>query len=452
MMENKGGRIVKIGVMGVGGGGCNAVDMMCEKGEGVEKGAENRTYAVFNDVKIIAANTDVQALEGSKAKEKLQLGPNLTKGQGAGGIPETGKNAAEESKVDIASAIDGLDMLFITAGMGGGTGTGAAAVVAEVAKSAGILTVGIVTKPFKFEAKKKQRYAEEGIDELKKHVDTLVVIPNQRLLEIAEEGDMTMDMFKKTNEVLIYAVGNLSMLITDRSYINVDFADVKTIMTNMGLAMFGFGSATGENAALSAVKEALSNPLLTDFTISGSTKMLLHFSGIEPSIIEFANAAQYLSDQLHEDGNLIWGASADKSADKVYVLIVAEATENVVETNVVPKCVRKVEASDQGKLFEDETKDKNKEDDFELIEMTTEIDIDALAPAAQNSVEEKLVFNIDKEKISTTDRFDDEIVVSETKIDLEDPTIPAYLRRSSQNKIAAKNTVEKVLDVDKKKL
>ncbi|HQN71875.1 MAG TPA: cell division protein FtsZ [bacterium] len=441
--------VVKIGVVGVGGGGCNAVDMMCDERDRINSGADGRNYSVFNNVLIIAANTDVQALEGNKAAEKLQLGPNLTKGQGAGGVPEIGKKAAEESKVDIATVIDGLDMLFITAGMGGGTGTGAAAVVAEVAKNSGILTVGIVTKPFDFEAKRKQRYAMEGMDALRQQVDTLVVIPNQRLLDIAEDSDMAIDMFKKPNEVLIYAVRNLSELITNKSFINVDFADVRQTMTNMGLAMFGFGSATGENAAINAVKEALNNPLLADFTISGSKKMLVHFGGAPTPMKEFASAAKYLTDQLHEDGDVIWGASVDEKADKVYALIVAEATEDTISTIDLPKSMKKVEASDQGKLFEvNEKPVEVQEQRSDFVEMD-EIEVDVLAPAAQNTGSrdnDEEVFNIDREKISATNVFDDEIIVTESKYNPEDTTIPAYLRYLNRNKQNEQAVTEKKLD------
>lgn len=436
--------MVKIGVMGVGGGGCNAVDMMCEERDKVNSGAAQQNYSVFNNVLIIAANTDVQALEDNRAQEKLQLGPDLTRGQGAGGVPEIGKKAAEESKIDIATVIDGLDMLFITAGMGGGTGTGAAAVVAEVARNSGILTVGVVTKPFDFEAKKKQRYAMEGMEALKSQVDTLVVIPNQRLLDIAEDGDMAIDMFKKPNEVLIYAVRNLSELITNKSYINVDFADVRQTMSNMGLAMFGFGSATGENAAINAVKEALNNPLLADFTISGSKKLLLHFGGAPTSMKEFSAASQYLTDQLHEECDVIWGASSDDSSNKVYALIVAEATEDTISRIDLPKTLKKVEPADQGRLFdatekkEDKVEENKVSGDSGFVELE-EIEVDVLAPAANRyNNEEEEIFNIDKENITKATGFDDEITVPEGKIyNPDDPTIPTYLRRNKINETAA---------------
>ncbi|HNW81268.1 MAG TPA: cell division protein FtsZ [bacterium] len=435
--------VVKIGVVGVGGGGCNAVDMMCEERDAFVNAENNGKYSVFNDVMIIASNTDVQALEGTRANVKIQLGPDLTRGMGAGGVPEIGRLAAEESKVSIAQSLEGLDMLFITAGMGGGTGTGAAAVVAEVARNMGILTVGIVTKPFNFEAKKKHRYAMEGMDALRKNVDTLVVIPNQRLLDIASDDDMTFDMFKKPNEVLIYAVRNLSELICNKSYVNVDFADVRETMKNMGLAMFGFGSATGEGAAINAVKEALNNPLLADFTISGSKKMLLHFGGAGTPMKEFADAVEFLSKQLHEDGDLIWGASMSESCDKVYALIVAEASEDAVSAaNIAPKVKSKIEARDQGTIFDMGKEDTAKSDSGELIDDQVEVIMEELAPAAKKEE----VFVIEKDKIVSASNLDDELDLHDGKnINLDDKNIPAYLRKAKNNESVIEKKVDKLV-------
>lgn len=439
--------VVKIGVIGVGGGGCNAVDMMCEERDNVS--ATGSGYSVFNDVLIVASNTDVQALEGTKANVKIQLGPDLTKGMGAGGVPEIGRLAAEESKVSVAQAIDGLDMLFITAGMGGGTGTGAAAVVAEVARNMGILTVGIVTKPFNFEAKKKHKHAIDGMEALRKNVDTIVVIPNQRLLDIANDDDMALDMFKKPNEILIYAVRNLSELIINKSYVNVDFADVRETMRNMGLAMFGFGSATGEGAALNAVKEALNNPLLADFTISGSKKMLLHFGGAGTPMKEFAEAVEFLSKQLHEDGDLIWGASMNESCDKVFALIVAEATEDIVSMINLPKKKTKVDSKDQGTIF-DVTADNNKKEYFEeIIEDSVEVTMEEFAPAASSNVNikdhEEEVFVIDKGKIVEASGFDDELLIQDSRnFDMEDKNIPAYLRKVKNSDSVTEKKVDKI--------
>ncbi len=436
--------VVKIGVVGVGGGGCNAVDMMCEErdnavSEGVSK------YSIFNDVLIIASNTDVQALEGTKANVRIQLGPDLTRGMGAGGVPEIGRQAAEESKIAIAQSLEGLDMLFITAGMGGGTGTGAAPVVAEVARNMGILTVGIVTKPFNFEARKKHKYANDGMEALRKNVDTMVVIPNQRLLDIANDDDMTFDMFKKPNEVLIYAVRNLSELICNKSYVNVDFADVRETMRNMGLAMFGFGSATGEGAAINAVKEALNNPLLADFTISGSKKMLLHFGGAGTPMKEFADAVEFLSKQLHEDGDLIWGASMNESCDRVYALIVAEATEECSSSVNVPKPKAKFEAKDQGTIFDVGNNEKHDVFQADPAEPQMEIIMEELAPAASSNMktgDDHEEIPILKEKIVS---LDDELeVMDDRNFDPDDKNIPAYLRKGRVVETAGEKKTEKI--------
>ncbi len=447
--------VVKIGVMGVGGGGCNAIDMICEERNEINSRQSENSYTVFNEVLIAAVNTDVQALDGSKSELKVQLGPELTKGQGAGGVPEVGRLAAEESKIEIATVIEGLDMLFITAGMGGGTGTGAAPVIAQIAKDAGILTVGIVTKPFDFEAKKKHRYAKEGMEALSKFVDTMVVVPNQRLLAIADQNDMAMDMFKKPNEVLMYAVRNISELISNKSYINVDFADVKSTMTNMGLAMFGFGSATGESAAVNAVKEALNNPLLADFAVSNSKKMLLHFGGASVPLTEFVEAASYLSNKLHEDGDLIWGASVNDNCDKVHALIVAEATEDVVEFGELSKNFKKVDINAQEKLFETETKETQSFDEVKAEEYDygdTDTEFDELAPAAaldndENNIRMEDEILIEDVNVSSTEDFDEEIEIPENMdFDPENKDIPAFLRMKKINAQVYQTEKHKVYD------
>jgi len=444
--------VVKIGVIGVGGGGCNAIDMICEERDEVNSRPSEKNYTVFNEVSIIAVNTDVQALDDSKAGIKIQLGPDLTKGQGAGGVPETGRLAAEESKIDIATAIEGLDMLFITCGMGGGTGTGASPVIAQVAKDAGILCVGVVTKPFDFEAKKKRRYAQEGMELMSQFVDTMVVIPNQRLLAIADHNDMAMDMFRKTNEVLIYAVRNISELIANKSYINVDFADVKSTMTDMGLAMFGFGSATGEGAAINAIKEALNNPLLADFAVSGSKKMLLHFSGAQVPFPEFVEASTYLSEKLHEDADFIWGISYNDSSDKVHALIVAQATEDVPEFGEIGKSFKKYNLADQGKLFEEPVKDVQKDNSSEIIfdynENYEEVDenvLEELAPAALNINESEFDEGIviDEIKMSAKEDLGEEIEIPEDmNFDPDNKEIPAFLRMKKINAMANQQTTQ----------
>ncbi|MCK5807891.1 cell division protein FtsZ [bacterium] len=312
---------VSISVIGVGGAGGNAVNMMVK-----DRGDENdESYSVFSDVKILAANTDAQDLEGSLAEQKIQLGPNLTEGKGAGGKPDVGRESAEESQVDIAQALEGTEMLFVTAGMGGGTGTGAAAIIASVARKNNILTVGVVTEPFKFEGRKKMKLAKAGIAELRENIDTLVVIPNEKLLEFASDDLGMREAFDLSNEVLLNAVKNIAQLISQNGYVNVDFADVRTTMTDMGVAMIGYGSATGENATLTAVQDALSNPLLSDLVIDGAEKALLYIGGMLPPMKQMAAAATYLEEKLHDDADFLWGTSSGDDSDKVYALVVASA-------------------------------------------------------------------------------------------------------------------------------
>ncbi len=326
MNPRNGNPLVRIGVMGVGGAGGNAVNRMLEERD--RTGATGGT-SIFNDIVVLAANTDTQDLEKSKAEERIQLGANRTCGWGAGAHPEVGRESAEESRIEIANHIDGLDMLFITAGMGGGTGTGASPVIAGVAKEAGILTVGVVTTPFCFEGRKKMKIAQEGLENLRAQVDTLVIIPNEKLVAIADDRASYLDMFRRSDDVLLNAVRSLALLIANKATINVDFADVRTTMVGMGTAMIGIGSAAGENAAVNAVKEALSNPLMSDVSIKGAKRALLHLGGINMPMKELEAAGRFVSEQLHEDADFIWGVSVDETADKVYALVVAEASQTV---------------------------------------------------------------------------------------------------------------------------
>ena len=257
-------QLAKIKVIGCGGSGNNAVNRMIIDG--------------LKNVEFIAINTDKQALMLSKASQKIQIGDKLTKGLGAGANPEIGQKAAEESTEEISNAIKGAEMVFVTAGMGGGTGTGAAPVIAEIAKSMGILTVGVVTKPFPFEGKKRMQYADEGIRKLKEKVDTLVTIPNERLLSIVDKKTSLMDSFKMADDVLRQGVQGISDLITIPGLVNLDFADVRTIMTEKGLAHMGVGRGTGDNRAKEAAKQAISSPLL-ETSIAGATGVLLNITG-----------------------------------------------------------------------------------------------------------------------------------------------------------------------------
>src|SRR5436305_9465420 len=263
--EMQGDLGAKIKVVGVGGGGGNALNTMIMAG--------------LTGVDFIAANTDCQALQHNRASGKIQLGAQVTKGLGAGANPEIGRQAALEDRDRILAALEGADMVFVTAGMGGGTGTGGAPIIADLARSIGALTVGVVTKPFVFEGKRRLKQAEHGIAELKNTVDTLITIPNQRLLAVADEKTTLLDTFKKADEVLLNAVQGISDLITIPVLINVDFADVRTIMSNMGVALMGTGMATGEGRAMAAAKQAVESPLLEDIRIDGATGILINITG-----------------------------------------------------------------------------------------------------------------------------------------------------------------------------
>ncbi len=289
----------KIKVVGIGGGGGNAVNTMID-------------CSVYG-VDFIVANTDAQALRLSKSPSKIQIGSQLTKGLGAGANPVTGREAAEESRELLAKSLQGADMIFIAAGMGGGTGTGAAPIVAEVAKEAGALTVGVVTKPFSREGKQRMAKAEEGIMELKKYVDSLVVIPNDRLLGLAGKSMSILDAFRPSDDVLRQAVQGISDLITTSGLINVDFADVRAIMSERGMAMMGIGMASGENRAVEAATRAISSPLLEDIDVSGAKGVLVNISGsANMTMDEFDAASRIIHEKVHEDANIIIGLVIDE--------------------------------------------------------------------------------------------------------------------------------------------
>ena len=290
--------VAKIKVIGVGGGGGNAVNTMISTG--------------LKNVDFIAANTDMQALKASKADRKIQVGTTLTKGLGAGANPEIGREAALESRDQIADALNGADMVFITAGMGGGTGTGAAPVIAQVAKEVGALAIAVVTKPFVFEGKKRRTAADLGLEELKVAVDTLITIPNQRLINLAGEATSILDAFKKADEVLLHAVQGISDLITIPGLVNLDFADVRTIMNGQGMAMMGTGQAAGERRALEAAQRAISSPLLEDMDINGATGILINVTGSSNMTLHEVNdAAVLIQEAAHEEANIIFGAVLD---------------------------------------------------------------------------------------------------------------------------------------------
>jgi len=292
-----------IRVVGVGGGGGNAVNTMIEFG--------------LRGVDFIAGNTDTQALMKHRAPLKIQLGANITRGLGSGGDPEVGRRSAIEDRERIRELLTGADMVFVTAGMGGGTGTGGAPVIAEVARECGALTVGVVTKPFQFEGKVRMRQAEEGINLLKRSVDTLITIPNQRLLSVVGKNTSLRDAFKKADEVLHNAVKGISDTITVPGLINVDFADVRTIMSEMGMALMGEGVGTGENRAVDAAQRAISSPLLEDISIDGARGILVNVTaGKDLTLFEVHEAISLIQESAHPDANVIFGAVIDDAMEE----------------------------------------------------------------------------------------------------------------------------------------
>jgi len=319
LFEEEEYQVAKIRVFGVGGSGCNDVNtMIAGKLSGVE---------------FVAANTDLQALATSRANVKLQLGAKLTKGLGAGSNPEMGREAALEDQDKIRDAMAGADMVFITAGMGGGTGTGAAPIIAEVARDLGILTVAVVTKPFTFEGFKRMQRAEEGLKELKKHVDTLIVIPNQRLLNVVDKATPLIEAFKVTDDVLRQAVQGISDLITVPGLVNVDFADVRTVMSHMGRAVMGMGISRGTNRAVEAAQKAISSPLLEDGSIEGARVVLLNISGGPGlSLHEVTEASSIIQNAADPEANIIFGSViSDKLANDVIVTVIATGFEQELE-------------------------------------------------------------------------------------------------------------------------
>ena len=305
--ENQAG-MATIKVVGVGGAGNNGVNRMVENG--------------LKSVEFISVNTDRQHLNISKANKKIQIGEKLTRGLGAGANPEVGKCSAEESKSEIAEALKGADMVFVTAGMGGGTVTGAAPIVAEVSKEMGILTVGVVTKPFPFEGKRRMMQAEAGIEELRQNVDTLIIIPNEKLLQVVEKQTSIMDAFKMSDDVLRQGVQGISDLITIPGLVNLDFADVKTIMLDAGVAHIGIGRASGEHRAQEAARQAIHSPLL-ETSIEGAGGVLLNVTGGKDlCLLEISEAADLVQKSVDADANIIFGAVIDEKLENEIVITV----------------------------------------------------------------------------------------------------------------------------------
>lgn len=324
-----------IKVIGIGGGGGNAVQTMIEGG--------------LQGVEFVVANTDRQALAANKAEGKINLGRELTKGLGAGANPEIGRRAAIESYNDIVAKLEGSDMVFVTAGMGGGTGTGGAPVVAKIAKELGALTIGVVTKPFIFEGKKRKKHADDGIRELQENVDTLIVIPNQKLLTVASERTPLLETFRRADQVLLHAVKGISDLINIRGLINLDFADIRTVMQAKGMAIMGSGLANGENRAIEAATQAISSPLLENICIDGATGIIINVTGgPDLTLWEVNEASTLITEAAHPDAEIIFGAVIDEAmGDNVSVTVIATGFgTNAVKT--ASEQINKLHAMNEG--------------------------------------------------------------------------------------------------------
>lgn len=338
-MDESSGFSARLKVVGVGGGGCNALNNMVDAG--------------VQGVDFIGINTDMKSLSMCKAPVKIQIGAKLTRGLGAGADPEVGKKAALEDVDRIREHLSGTDMVFITCGLGGGTGTGASPVIAEISKELGALTVAIATKPFAFEARARMEQAERGVAQLKSSVDSLITIPNQRLLSIGGKHMTVMEAFLKADEVLLNAVRSISDLIVGSGYVVVDFADVKTIMAERGMAIMGVGTASGENRAREAAQKAISSPLLEDISIHGARGVLINVTGnTDITLAEVNEASTLIQEQAHENAKVIWGLVFDDSMeDTVRITVIATGFDEQVLTgtdNVEPLVIPR------GKLFDDE--------------------------------------------------------------------------------------------------
>jgi cell division protein FtsZ len=358
-----------ITVIGIGGAGGNAVNTMISYN--------------LRGVDFIAANTDAQALEASASPVKIQLGAEATKGLGAGSDPDIGRQAALETRETLREHLEGSDMVFITAGLGGGTGTGGAPIAAEIAREIGALTVAVVTKPFQFEGKKRNGQAEVGIAELRKMVDTLIIVPNQRLLSLGGQDISLIDAFRKADDILYHAVKGISDLIMIPGLINLDFADVKNVMSQMGLALMGTGTAAGENRAVEAAQKAISSPLLEDNTIQGARGVLLNITGgPNMTLYEINEASSMIQAEAHEDANIIFGTVVDESmGDEIRITVIAtgfESTESAAKANVtslgdfrrggniaVPTFIRNEKTADAGAV-KTNTGEDEKNPDLEI--------------------------------------------------------------------------------------
>ncbi len=355
-------QLAKIKVIGVGGGGGNAVNRMIDDG--------------LQGVEFIAVNTDAQALNMSRAENRIQIGEKLTKGLGAGANPEIGRKAAEESKELIEEAVQGADMVFVTAGMGGGTGTGAAPIIAKIAKDMGALTVAVVTRPFSFEGRKRANQAANGIAALKEAVDTLIVIPNDRLLEIVDKSTPILEAFKEADNVLRQGVQGISDLIAVPGLINLDFADVKTIMANKGSALMGIGTASGENRAVEAAKKAISSPLL-ETSIDGATGVIMNITGgMNLSLYEVQEAADIVASAADQDVHMIFGSVINEDLkDEIVVTVIAtgfKEDKNVQQKPTGPRLAKNAEIRDKDRsALETKSQENTAQYEEDLLDIPT---------------------------------------------------------------------------------
>lgn len=386
----------KMKVVGIGGAGGNAVNRMIdEELEGVE---------------FISINTDSQALKSSRAQVTLQIGKKLTRGLGAGARPEVGRQALAENEEDVRRAVEGADLVFVTAGMGGGTGTGAAPMVAEIARDMGALTIGIITRPFSFEGKKRERQADQGLAELRRCVDTMIVVPNDRLLAVVPKGTSFRDALKKADEILLHATQGISDLISVTGEINVDFADVRTVMASRGPALMGSGFGEGENRAQEAAQEAISSPLLDEVSIAGARGVLINITGgLDLAIDEVTEISSIIQEGAGDEAEIIFGAVHDPDLEgKIRVTVIATGFDSVADEKVIPSTFQR--SRPQSKVIQDPGPM------LPELQVQIEQEDEAMVGAAVGGSEEVLPFN----------RFPERMVSSTQLLELD---IPTFIRR-----------------------
>jgi len=386
----------KMKVVGIGGAGGNAVNRMIdEELEGVE---------------FISINTDSQALKSSRAQVTLQIGKKLTRGLGAGARPEVGRQALAENEEDVRRALEGADLVFVTAGMGGGTGTGAAPMVAEIARDMGALTIGIITRPFSFEGKKRERQADQGLAELRRCVDTMIVVPNDRLLAVVPKGTSFRDALKKADEILLHATQGISDLISVTGEINVDFADVRTVMASRGPALMGSGFGEGENRAQEAAQEAISSPLLDEVSIAGARGVLINITGgLDLAIDEVTEISSIIQEGAGDEAEIIFGAVHDPDLEgKIRVTVIATGFDSVADEKVIPSTFQR--SRPQSKVIQDPGPM------FPELQVQIEQEDEAMVGSAVGGSEEVLPFN----------RFPERMVSSTQLLELD---IPTFIRR-----------------------